>query len=179
MRLTLAASAVLAAAVVVAGCQAVPASPAAIAAPVAAVAPTSSQTLVGCHAIAGKADRRCTPGALNPQVTQLNIASTICRSGWTATIRPPASYTTGLKRQQMPSYGLAGQPTSAVEEDHLVPLEVGGNPTDPRNLWPELWTGPAGAHAKDAEENSLRRAVCGGRMKLADAQAKILADWTR
>lgn len=167
-------------ALVLAGCQA----PAALAptpppsTPAVAPAVTSSQSLVGCHAIDGKADRRCTPGVLNPQVTQLNIGSTICRSGWTATIRPAASYTTGLKRQQMPAYGLAGQPLSAVEEDHLVPLELGGNPTDPGNLWPELWNGPTGAHTKDAEETSLKRAVCGQRMTLAAARAKIVADWT-
>jgi hypothetical protein len=29
------------------------------------------------------------------------IKSTICRSGYTATVRPPSSYTTNLKQQQM------------------------------------------------------------------------------
>ncbi len=35
-------------------------------------------------------DRRCTPGAVNPAVTQSTIDSTICRSGWTATVRNDA-----------------------------------------------------------------------------------------
>jgi hypothetical protein len=26
---------------------------------------------------------------------------------------------------------------ACYEEDHLIPLEDGGGPTDPRNLWPE------------------------------------------
>ncbi|MGW4529241.1 hypothetical protein [Amycolatopsis sp. NPDC004378] len=39
-------------------------------------------------------DPACTPGALNPDVTQASIGSTICVSGWTATIRPrPATPT--------------------------------------------------------------------------------------
>jgi hypothetical protein len=51
------------------------------------------------------------------------------------------------------------------------------------NLWPEPWDGTAGAHAKDAEENQLHRAVCSlasspGHLSLAAAQAKIVADWT-
>src|SRR5216683_2609243 len=29
------------------------------------------------------------------------------------------------------------------EEDHLVSLELGGHPRDPRNLWPERWGTPA------------------------------------
>ncbi len=43
------------------------------------------------------------PGAINPQVTQANIAETICVSGWTRTVRPPREYTSALKRQEMPS----------------------------------------------------------------------------
>ncbi|TML75767.1 MAG: hypothetical protein E6G12_08440 [Actinobacteria bacterium] len=39
----------------------------------------------GAHAIL--ADPVRTPGVLNPDVTQSNIRSTICRSGWTATTR--------------------------------------------------------------------------------------------
>jgi len=140
---------------------------AAVAAPVAAA---------GCRVVDGKADARCTPGVVNPQVTALNLASTICRKGWTATVRPPVSVTNRLKAEQMPRYGETG-PASSVEEDHLIPLELGGSPTDPANLWPEPYAGARGAKAKDAAENSLNRAVCGGRMKLADAQAAIRRDW--
>ncbi len=34
------------------------------------------------------ADERCTPGSLNPDVTQASIGATICRGGWSATVRP-------------------------------------------------------------------------------------------
>jgi len=42
-----------------------------------------------------------TPGAINPAVTQANIAFTICTSGYTKTIRPTSSYTTDLKIKQL------------------------------------------------------------------------------
>ena len=77
-----------------------------------------------------------TPGVLNPDVTQANIRSTVCRHGWTDTIRPPVEYTNALKRKQMRQYGETGS-LSDYQEDHLISLELGGNPTDPRNLWPE------------------------------------------
>ena len=38
-------------------------------------------------------DPACTPGAIDPAVTQADIATTICRTGYTATVRPPAKDT--------------------------------------------------------------------------------------
>ena len=46
--------------------------------------------------------------ALNPAVTPATIGSTICVSGWTATVRPPESYTEDLKRSQIRTEGLPG-----------------------------------------------------------------------
>jgi hypothetical protein len=117
------------------------------------------------------------PGATNPDVTQETIATTICVSGWTKTIRPPASYTTRLKKAQMADLGLPGT-THDYEEDHLISLEIGGNPTDPANLWPEPWVGEWNAHKKDQLENRLHRMVCSGEMQLVDAQYAITHDWT-
>src|SRR4051812_19760085 len=79
---------------------------------------------------------RRTPGVLNPAVTQRTINTTICVPGWTRTIRPPASYTNKLKLVRMRQYHESGSP-SRYEEDHLIPLELGGHPTSPKNLWPE------------------------------------------
>ena len=58
-----------------------------------------------CHAHLPKADASCTPGVADPAVTQGNIRSTICVSGYTATVRPPSAYTDALKRKQMRAYG--------------------------------------------------------------------------
>jgi hypothetical protein len=107
-----------------------------------------------------------TPGVLNPDVTQATIRSTICRPGWTRTVRPPVSYTNGLKARGLRQYGLRGPPSS-VQEDHLISLELGGNPTDPRNLWPEPYPR---ASAVDKIENQLNHRVCTGSLTLAQAQ---------
>jgi hypothetical protein len=109
-----------------------------------------------------------TPGVLNPAVTQATVGSTICRSGWTRTVRPPVSYTNDLKRKGLRQYRLRGPP-SAYQEDHLISLELGGDPTDPRNLWPEPYPR---ASEVDRIENELNRLVCTGRISLAEAQRR-------
>ncbi len=114
------------------------------------------------------ADLARTPGVLNPDVTQANIATTICRHGWTRTIRPPTDYTNELKLKQMREYGLTGS-TSQYQEDHLISLELGGHPTDARNLWPEPY--PRAAEV-DSIENELNAKVCSGDMSLDEAQRK-------
>jgi hypothetical protein len=107
-----------------------------------------------------------TPGALNPDVTQDTIDRTICVHGWTKTVRPPSSYTAQLKLKQMEQYGLTGPP-SGYQEDHLISLELGGHPTDPRNLWPEPY--PRAAEV-DQIENELNDKVCSGKLSLDEAQ---------
>ena len=136
-------------------------------------------SLVSSFAFAGDLpDPAVTPGVTNPAVTQDNIKDTICKIGWTKTIRPTASYTNKLKLTQMAAAKLPGSPRD-YEEDHLISLELGGNPTDPANLWPELWVSPTGwgARKKDVIETYLKRQVCGGRVTLAEAQQAIRTDW--
>jgi hypothetical protein len=118
--------------------------------------------------VAVVADPVRTPGVLNPDVTQATIGTTICVQGWTRSIRPPTEYTSALKLRQMRAYGETGPP-SAFQEDHLISLELGGHPTDPRNLWPEPY--PRAAHV-DTIENELNAQVCGGSLTLAQAQKK-------
>src|SRR6478609_5145920 len=114
------------------------------------------------------ADPVRTPGVLNPDVRQETIGDTICRQGWTRTIRPPTAYTNELKQRQMLEYGVGGDP-SGYQEDHLISLELGGHPTDPRNLWPEPYPR---ASQVDLIENDLNRQVCDGSLTLAEAQIK-------
>lgn len=123
-------------------------------------------------------DPVCQPGAYNPDVTQDTINSTICVSGWTATVRPPSSYTTALKKQQIVEYGYTDTSTADYEEDHFVPLELGGAPRDPKNLWPEPEYGTKTAGNKDTVENKLKKAVCAGQVSLDDARTAIVTDWT-
>jgi hypothetical protein len=140
--------------------------------------PSGSPARQTCHAQGSGdevlPDANCTPGATDPEITQANIDSTICRSGWTATIRPPESYTEPLKLQQMAAYGYGGQSPSGFEEDHLIPLELGGSPTSPQNLWPEAGASP---NPKDAVETAANHAVCDGQMSLTTAQQEIASNW--
>ena len=128
--------------------------------------------LVGCgrrpSGVGVRASPVLTPGVLNAAVTDATIHSTICRRGWTATIRPPTSYTSALKVRQMAAYGETGPP-DGYQEDHLISLELGGDPTDPRNLWPEPYPR---ASAVDQIENDLTAQVCSGALSLAEAQRK-------
>ncbi len=130
---------------------------------------------------------RLTPGALNPAVTRSTLPVTICRpkSGYTKTLRPTERYTENLKRDGIRQYNYPRQMGADAyrlreyEEDHLVPLELGGSPASPLNLWPEPHhvMGWWGSHAKDRLENRLHALVCDGRIGLAQAQREIAYNW--
>jgi hypothetical protein len=129
-----------------------------------------------CRSVNGLPDRRCTPGASYARVTQADIGRTICAKGWTATVRPPESYTENLKREQIAEYGYRDKRLHDYEEDHLIPLELGGSPRSVRNLWPE-YDGGVIPNPKDKVEDALRAAVCAHRVRLAAAQRAIARDW--
>lgn len=133
---------------------------------------TYSRTVTHCRALAGpRPDASCTPGAIDPAITQADIASTICRSGYTETVRPAVSQTDAAKKTLYTAYGI---PSGTVSElDHLVSLELGGS-NDVANLWPEVGKVP---NPKDTVENALHQAVCSGKVKLAAAQQAIAANW--
>lgn len=115
-------------------------------------------------------DPACTPGAIDPVVNQSNIRSTICRPGYTTTVRPSPSETDKWKSVAERAYGV----TAPGEYDHLVSLELGGtNATS--NLWPEPGSIP---NPKDTVENRLHKEVCSGQITLAAAQQAIATNWT-
>lgn len=66
-------------------------------------------------------DPSCTPGAISPKVSDATLATTICKTGYTKSIRPPAAITEAEKRANAASYGYIGSLKDA-EYDHLVPL---------------------------------------------------------
>ncbi len=118
----------------------------------------------------------CTPGDVDPRVTQDSIASTICRRGYSSSVRPPEAVTHEIKVRLVAAYGLSGTPFARLELDHLVPLSLGGA-SDERNLWPEPRGGPSGAEAKDVVEVRLHDQVCSGAVELRVAQQAIARDW--
>ena len=138
------------------------------------------------------------PGVINPGLS----ATDLCAAGFTTkSIRPRTSYTNKLKSLEIGSGGQITDPNgvtypvtgenlpgqvSDYELDHLISLELGGNPFDPKNLWMEPWerrgaefaSAGHGAESKDVVENRLHREVCAGQIALSDAQREIATDWT-
>lgn len=116
----------------------------------------------------------------NPDITPGKVLTTdtakICKPGYPKTVRPPASYTNRLKAKQL-GMALHDKRLKLYEEDHLVSLELGGDPRDPLNLWPEAYSGTWGAKVKDRVENYLHAEVCAGRLPLATAQQEIATNW--
>ena len=135
-------------------------------------------------------DSVMTPGAANPEITQENIKDNICNRHWsTKLVRPPSGYTSRLKRKQLREYRDTVHQTRAelinpntgkvdrtrcvvhsdnmacYEEDHLISLEDGGDPKNPRNLWPEPYNTRVagtimGAHQKDVVEGFIHDEIC-------------------
>jgi hypothetical protein len=130
----------------------------------------------GCKSSDDLPDRKCTPGAINGNVTQDNINDTICFPGFAKKIRPPTSYTTPLEIKLMKSYGFTGD-RKDFELDHLISLQLGGSPKDVKNLWPEPYLTEFNAHTKDRFENYLHKQICNGSMSLSEAQEQIATDW--
>jgi len=132
-----------------------------------------------CHlgSVAGQPmpDEHCSPGATNPAVTQATIHETICKAGWTATVRPPVAVTDAIKAQSARAYSI---PAGTVGElDHKIALEVGGDPGnagDVANLWFE--PGPI-PNPKDTVERVLNRATCAGLITLTTAQTALNHSW--
>jgi hypothetical protein len=128
---------------------------------------TTGSPSIGAHTPTASPSAISVPAnLLNPNVTQDTIDGTICKTGWTTTVRPPVSYTNALKRSQLPS----GADLSLYEEDHWIPLELGGAPRTVDNLWPEPIDD---ARKKDVQENALHKAVCNSTITLEQAREQM------
>ena len=117
------------------------------------------------------------PGVINKEVTQANVSSTICVPGWTATVRPPTSYTQELKRTMLRRAGADPNTAIVYELDHLIPLALGGHPRSEDNLWLQKWDGQWNAKIKDRLERKLQLMVCAGSISLHAARTAIRHDW--
>jgi hypothetical protein len=154
-----------------------------VAIPTASPGVVASSTPIASPSIVGLPRHDLTPGAINPAATQENLDTTVCKPGWASSVRPPSAYTSALKLAQILGYGYTDRTPSHYQEDHLVPLELGGAPRDRQNLWPEpntieLADGTVvGSKQKDALEDELHAEVCAGTLQLADAQRTIARDW--
>jgi hypothetical protein len=125
--------------------------------------------LVAAHVLPDDAH----PGVLNPAVGNDTLKTTICKAGWTATVRPPTSYTNKLKRAALPD----GAKMADGELDHRVSLEVGGDPSAPGNLWFQTYSDRYGARLKDRLETAVAHRICAGTMTLDEGRNALLGNW--
>ena len=133
---------------------------------------------IGINAFAGDLPNpRLTPGTIDPSITQANIQSTVCVKGYTKTVRPPAYVTNKLKKEQMFIYGYSDVNPTHYEEDHLIPLSIGGNPSSTLNLGPQPRISEWNAEKKDFLEFRLQKMACTGEISLDEARTAISHDW--
>lgn len=114
-------------------------------------------------------DRNLTPGEINPDVNQSNIADTICSKSFsTGSVRDTES-TPHQKAGTYDTYHVSHPQNNTganqtCELDHLISLENGGG-DGLENIWPEC--GPANVplnqrwfKKKDAVENYVHNGIC-------------------
>lgn len=117
----------------------------------------------------------------DPSLTPGAVASTdsveICASdGFPGSAYSRAHRTTTKddRRADFARYGIPWSERRGYEDDHLVPLCLGGADV-PSNRWPEPI---AEARIKDELEGEACRSVCRGAVPLATAQEWFLGDWS-
>lgn len=135
----------------------------------------------GCGLVQGTwPNPRCTPGRVNPAVTDATARITVCVTGWSGEQIDrlfPLALSDQVFRRLMDAEGLTGPP-SAYVLDHLFPVELGGAVNDLRDLWVLPWQGPHGAYAKDREATTLHARVCTGTLSVLGALQQMHADWS-
>jgi hypothetical protein len=115
---------------------------------------------------------------LNLDVTPVTQGQTICRPGYTKTVRPSTSFTNGIKKRLLHEQGMDFDAEKGrYELDHIVALALGGHPRNLHNLTLQPWEGPDGAKRKDRLEVKLQCLVCSGDVPLHEAQDAIWSDW--
>lgn len=125
-------------------------------------------------------DPNITPGSTDPEVTEANIKESICKTThftWTEGHMPPASFMANIAKDEIKQYGYGDENAKHYQMDHLIPLSLGGNPIDPKNIWPQVLVTKWSARRKDFLEEILHDKVCKGELGLKEAQDQIKTNW--
>lgn len=131
----------------------------------------ASLALVLCLAVPGVGLVAVPAAALEPEVT----VPAFCVAGFSKTIRPSFWESQKLKLQLLRERGETWAAAPLYQLDHIIPLCLGGDPTDRSNLQLQLWPD---AKKKDRLEIQACRCVCAGVVSLDDARADLSrADW--
>ena len=138
--------------------------------------------LMGTHALwaSDLPDPSLTPGALDPEVMPSSIKESICKAGhftWTEGHMPPKSFLEKMEKEQIAAYGYPDENIKHYQMDHLIPLSLGGSPTDTKNIWPQLLISKWSARRKAYLEGILHEKVCKGEISLTQAQEEIRSNW--
>lgn len=110
------------------------------------------------------------PGVRNPMMDEHTLCDPIFRTG---SIRPKSEYTEALKKRQLRAHPEIKCPGGKMEEDHVWPIEAGGDPKNPMNLSPQCAEPRPGFHEKDLVENFWHRQICAGKMKIDDVKDQL------
>jgi hypothetical protein len=119
-------------------------------------------------------DPDCAPGELDPAVTA-NTAKTICSQAWVATankLQPPA---TTLEKLLI-EYQLPGNPATYALA-RVIPVEDGGSPTSPQNLFPLPLNGYGGRQTQTLVADQLHNEICSHKITAAQAAKALEGDW--
>jgi len=119
-------------------------------------------------------DPDCAPGKLNPTTTS-NIAQTICNPAWVTAashIQPPPSTLDKL----LIEYQLPGNPVTYALA-RVIPVQDGGSPTSPLNLYPLPLNGFGGQQTRTVVANQLHDEICSHKITIAQAAQMLQGDW--
>lgn len=116
----------------------------------------------------------CQSQSLAPEVTQETVAETVCIPGYTKTVRPSFWSSQRIKLRMLKEAGETWVSAPAYQLDHIVPLCLGGHPTDQANLQLQPWLE---ATRKDRLEAKVCCLVCSGQITLHEGQSAIMVDW--
>ena len=116
----------------------------------------------------------CTPG----MVATTDVADVCSHDGGSYSVRHRLSQNPETKREVLAKYGLSMSDARLVEDDHDIPLCLGGS-DNIANRWPQPRDGEWKSGQKDELEAFACREVCHGHVPLATAQGWFLApsDW--
>jgi hypothetical protein len=115
---------------------------------------------------------------LDGRVTQLSVASTICRPDYVDIVSPPFNVMMAHKARLLAEHGIGTNASVGYALDRHVPVLLGGSPDAPANLDLLPWAGGDGERRKERLAVRLKRCVCEGKMSLSDAQATIVGNWS-
>jgi hypothetical protein len=120
-------------------------------------------------------DPSCAPGRLDPAVTANNIAQTVCNAAWVAAasqLQPPPTTLDKL----LIEYQLPGDPVTYALA-RVIPVQDGGSPTSPLNLYPLPLNGFGGQQTQTVVANQLRDEICSHKITIAQAAKTLEGDW--